>query len=37
VENTLHGEVRAGTPTLREAQWILAIDRFRYYRENVLH
>jgi hypothetical protein len=36
VENALHREVCAGTLTLREAQWIIATDWFRYYREKVL-
>jgi hypothetical protein len=36
VENALHREVCAGTLTLREAQWIIATDWFRYYREHVL-
>jgi hypothetical protein len=37
VENALHREVCAGTLTLREAQWIIATDWFKYYRERVLH
>jgi len=36
-ENALHREVCAGTLTLREAQWIIATDWFRYFREKVLH
>jgi len=37
VENALHREVCAGTLTLRQAQWIIATDRFKYFREKVLH
>ena len=37
VENALHREVCAGTLTLRQAQWIIATDWFKYYRERVLH
>jgi hypothetical protein len=37
VENALHREVCAGTLTLREAQWIIATDWFKYFREKVLH
>ena len=36
VENQLHKEVCAGTLTLQEAQHIIAIDRFQYYRDHVL-
>jgi hypothetical protein len=36
VENALHREVCAGTLTLREAQWIIATDWFKYFREKVL-
>jgi hypothetical protein len=36
VENALHREVCQGTLTLREAQFIIATDWFRYYREKVL-
>jgi hypothetical protein len=36
VENALHREVCAGTLTLREAQWIIATDWFRFYRDNIL-
>ena len=36
-ENALHREVCAGTLALREAQWIIATDWFKYYRERVLH
>jgi len=36
VENRLHREVCHGTLTLREAQFIIATDWFRYYREKVL-
>ena len=36
VENRLHKEVCAGTLTLREAQFIIATDWFKYYREKVL-
>jgi hypothetical protein len=36
VENALHDEVCHGTLTLREAQYIIATDWFRYYREKVL-
>jgi hypothetical protein len=35
-ENALHREVCAGTLTLREAQWIIATDWFRYFRERIL-
>jgi hypothetical protein len=35
-ENALHAEVCHGTLTLREAQFIIATDWFRYYREKVL-
>ena len=35
-ENALHREVCAGTLTLREAQWIIATDWFKYYRDKVL-
>jgi hypothetical protein len=37
VENALYREVCAGTLTLREVQWIIATDWFKYYREKVLH
>jgi len=37
VENALHREVCAGTLTLRQAQWIIATDWFKYYREKILH
>ena len=33
VENALLREVCAGTLTLREAQWIIATDWFKYYRD----
>jgi len=36
-ENALHRELCAGTLALREAQWIIATDWFKYYRERVLH
>jgi len=36
VENALHREVCAGRMTLREAQWEIATDWFRYFRERVL-
>ena len=36
VENALHREVCAGTLTLRAAQWIIATDWFKYYRDRVL-
>jgi len=36
VENALHKEVCAGTLTLQEAQHIIAIDWFQYYRDHVL-
>jgi hypothetical protein len=36
-ENALHREVCAGALTLREAQWIIATDWFKYFREKVLH
>jgi len=36
-ENALNGQVCRGTLTLREAQWIIATDWFKYYREKVLH
>jgi hypothetical protein len=36
-ENALNGEVCRGTLTLRKAQWIIATDWFKYYREKVLH
>jgi len=36
VENRLHKEVCDGTLTLREAQYIIATDWFKYYREKVL-
>jgi hypothetical protein len=36
VENALHDEVCHGTLTLREAQFIIATDWFKYYREKVL-
>ena len=36
VENKLKAEVCAGTLTLREAQYIIATDWFKYYREKVL-
>ena len=35
-ENALHREVCAGTLTLREAQWIITTDWFRYFRERIL-
>jgi hypothetical protein len=35
-ENALHREVCHGTLTLREAQFIIATDWFKYYREKVL-
>jgi len=35
-ENALHAEVCHGTLTLREAQFIIATDWFKYYRDNVL-
>jgi hypothetical protein len=34
-ENALHREVCAGTLTLREAQWIIATDWFKYFREKL--
>ena len=37
VENALHRAVCVGTLPLREAQWILATDWFKYYRDKVLH
>jgi hypothetical protein len=37
VENALHREVCAGTLTLRQAQWIIATDWFKYFREKILH
>jgi hypothetical protein len=36
VERALHDEVCHGTLTLREAQFIIATDWFKYYREKVL-
>jgi hypothetical protein len=36
-ENALNREVCRGTLTLREAQWIIATDWFKYYLEKVLH
>ena len=36
VENQLHREVCDGTLTLREAQFIIATDWFKYYRDKVL-
>jgi hypothetical protein len=36
VENALHRAVCSGTLSLREAQWIIATDWFKYYREHVL-
>ena len=35
-ENALHVEVCHGTLTLREAQFIIATDWFKYYRDKVL-
>jgi len=35
-ENALHAEVCHGTLTLREAQFIIATDWFKYYRDKVL-
>jgi len=35
-ENALHTEVCHGTLTLREAQFIVATDWFKYYRDKVL-
>ena len=35
-ENALHREVCAGTLTLRKAQWLIATDWFKYYRDKVL-
>jgi hypothetical protein len=36
VENALHREVCAGRMTLREAQWVISQDWFKYFRERVL-
>ena len=36
VENALHDEVCHGTLTLRDAQFIIATDWFKYYRDKVL-
>ncbi len=36
-ENALHREVCTGTLTLRQAQFVVATDWFRYYRDKVLH
>lgn len=35
-EKALHRDVCAGTLTLREAQWLIATDWFKYYRDKVL-
>jgi hypothetical protein len=35
-ENALHAEVCHGTLTLRKAQFIIATDWFKYYRDKVL-
>jgi hypothetical protein len=35
-ENALHAEVCHGTLTLREAQYIIATDWFKYYRDKLL-
>jgi hypothetical protein len=36
VEKALHGEVCAGTLTLKAAQTIIAMGWFKYYREKLL-